>query len=530
MSISSPTRALARTYRPQQFADLVGQEALVQTLTNGFALNRLAQAYLLTGIRGVGKTTTARIIARALNCIGADGNGGPTIAPCGTCRQCTAIAASNHPDVMEMDAASHTGVADIREILDGVRYAPVMARQKVYIIDEVHMLSTNAFNALLKTLEEPPAHVTFIFATTELRKIPLTIVSRCQRFDLRRVPTAVVADLLGKIIAQEGAKSTPEALHLLAEMGEGSVRDSLTLCDQALTYTSLAKQEQMTEMAVREMLGLPVHGTLLGLLADLLGGKTQAALTRCSELHQLGQDPYLMLETLGEFIHHLTMLVVTPKTVRPVTFSEEEYVVLQRLAPSLNVPILSRFWQILLKGMEEVKRSYHPLQAMEMVLVRLAYLHDLPTIEQIQAPEIKKEVAPAVIEEEREETASSPLPAFTNYQELVALFTREKEMLLAHHLRDDLALVNLDIAARELVLEAVASVPENVVQRMGQCLSKWTQATWAVRLSGENRGASTLAAQATAAKQAAHEELKQHPLVQEVLQAFPGATAYPFEA
>jgi DNA polymerase-3 subunit gamma/tau len=378
---NAPYRVLARKYRPATFGDLIGQEALVRTLTNALATGRLHHAFVLTGVRGVGKTTTARIIARALNCVGPDGQGGPTPDPCGVCEHCTAIAEDRHVDVIEMDAASRTGVDDIRDLIDGVRYRPVSARKKVYIVDEVHMLSKNAFNALLKTLEEPPEHVLFIFATTEIRKVPVTVLSRCQRFDLRRVDQAVLVEHFRGICAKEGVAPDDEALAMIARAADGSVRDGLSLLDQAIALGSAdagpgGKATVDTE-PVKRMLGLADRTRIYDLFGEVMAGRTAEALAILRDLYDGGADPLVALQDLLELTHTVTRLQLVPEQAGE-GLPEAERVRGRELAGKLDVATLARTWQMLLKGVEETQRAPAPLQAAEMVLIRLAYAADLP--------------------------------------------------------------------------------------------------------------------------------------------------------
>ena len=367
-------RVLARKYRPATFAELIGQEAMVRTLSNAIATGRIAHAFILTGVRGVGKTTTARILARALNCVGPDGKGGPTITPCGVCEPCRAIAEDRHVDVMEMDAASRTGVDDIRELTDGVRYKPVSARYKIYIIDEVHMLSKNAFNALLKTLEEPPADVIFIFATTEIHKVPITVLSRCQRFSLRRVPVELLVEHYRAIAAAEGVAAEPAAIALIARAADGSVRDGLSLLDQAIARGG----DGIAEGAVRDMLGIADRGLVLDLLETVLHGDAGDALKRMTALYEGGADPLMVLQDLLELAHFLTRLKLVPAAGEDDPALEGERQRGLALAQLLTLPVLARAWQMLLKGIGEVQSAPSPLQAAEMVLVRLAYVAELP--------------------------------------------------------------------------------------------------------------------------------------------------------
>ncbi|MGH6932397.1 MAG: DNA polymerase III subunit gamma/tau, partial [Dongiaceae bacterium] len=367
-------RVLARKYRPATFADLIGQDAMVRTLTNAIASGRLAHAFMLTGVRGVGKTTTARIIARGLNCVGPDGTGGPTAEPCGKCDNCVAIAEDHHVDVMEMDAASRTGVENIRELLDGVRYRPVTARYKIYILDEIHMLSEKAFNALLKTLEEPPAHVKFIFATTEIRKVPVTVLSRCQRFDLRRIDVDTLIQLLSKVAAAEGARIAPAAIALIARAADGSARDGLSLLDQAIARA----EGEIGEVEVRDMLGLADRTRLFDLYDQLMRGDAKAALETLADMYAAGADPAVLLQDLLELTHWLTRLRIVPALADQPGVPEVERTRGRDMAGKLSTAHLARAWQMLLKGLGEVLNAPSPLPAAEMVLIRLTHAAELP--------------------------------------------------------------------------------------------------------------------------------------------------------
>src|SRR5450755_4213285 len=374
-------RVLARKYRPSDFTGLVGQEALVRTLSNAFATGRIAHAFMLTGVRGVGKTTTARIIARALNCIGPDGKRTtPTIHPCGVCEPCVAIAESRHVDVQEMDAASRTGIDDIREIIEGVRYAPASARYKVYIIDEVHMLSKQAFNGLLKTLEEPPPHVKFVFATTEIRKVPVTVLSRCQRFDLRRIDSAELAAYLATLADKEKIVIEEGALALIARAAEGSARDALSLLDQAIAH---GEGKTITADTVRQMLGLADRGRVLDIFEKLMGGKISESLTDLSGLYDAGADPLAVMQDLLETTHFLTRVKVVPAAQGFFDGGSGEARRAAELAKQLPVPVLTRAWQMLLKGLFEVRDATQPISACEMALIRLAYASDLPPTDKL---------------------------------------------------------------------------------------------------------------------------------------------------
>ncbi|MBV8538291.1 MAG: DNA polymerase III subunit gamma/tau, partial [Alphaproteobacteria bacterium] len=378
---AAPYRVLARKYRPQSFADLIGQEAMVRTLSNAIATGRIAHAFVLTGVRGIGKTTTARIIARALNCIGPDGKGGPTIAPCGVCEHCVGIAEDRHMDVVEMDAASHNGVDDIRDLTDGARYRPVKARFKVYILDEVHMLSKPAFNALLKTLEEPPEHVKFIFATTEIRKVPITVLSRCQRFDLRRIDQAVLAKFLASIAEKEGRKVEPAAAALLARAADGSARDGLSLLDRALAHV----EGTVGEADTRSLLGLADRTQVFDLFESTMKGSAAQALTQLGETYRAGADPAIVVQDLLDVTHWLTRLKVAPDLAADPTVPEAERARGKTLAAGLPMAVLARTWQMLLKGLGEIQTASSPLAAAEMLLVRLAYAAELPTPAELAA-------------------------------------------------------------------------------------------------------------------------------------------------
>ena len=546
-------RVLARKYRPKTFAELIGQDALVRTLTNAINSGRIAQAFMLTGVRGVGKTTTARIIARALNCTGPDGTGGPTVTPCGVCDNCRAIAEDRHVDVMEMDAASHTGVDDIREIIEGVRYSPVSARYKLYIIDEVHMLSKSAFNALLKTLEEPPAHVKFVFATTEIRKVPVTVLSRCQRFDLRRVDAQVLKEHFTRVTGLEGASIEPDAASLIARAADGSVRDGLSLLDQAIALAA----GTVTAQQVRDMLGLADRSKVIDLFEAAVTAKPAEAMDILADLHRVGADPVVILQDLLDLVHNLTRLKVVPGTANDLSLPEAERTRGAALSGRLGMPALTRAWQLLLKGLGEVQAAPVPQQALEMVIVRLSYAADLPTpgelIRQLQnannggngnagggpaprgpgggpvavagtgvravARPVEAQAAPQPVEAVAVATEDR-LPMPRDFKALVQLFADQREGALYGHLTGSAHLVRMEPGRLELRLKSVA--PPTLPNRVGQLLTEWTGHRWVVIVS-DAPGEPTLAEQEQAAIQRAFAEAEANPVVRAVLDAFPGA-------
>ncbi len=544
-------RVLARKYRPASFDTLLGQEAMVRTLGNAIARDRLAQAWLLTGVRGVGKTSTARIIAKALNCIGPDGTGGPTISPCGVCEPCVAIAAGRHMDVIEMDAASNTGVDDVREIIEAVRYASVSARYKIYIVDEVHMLSKNAFNALLKTLEEPPPHVKFIFATTEVNKVPVTVLSRCQRFDLRRVPADTLVAHFARITEAEGATAEPEALALIARAAEGSVRDGLSVLDQAIAHSGGA----VTAQAIREMLGLADRGAVRRLFGHVLAGEAAPALAALAKQYDLGLDPEMLVRELLELVHAITRTRIAPAD--DPALSVEEKAVLADWAQRLSFPALHRLWQLLLKGLAEVQAAPVPLQAAEMALLRLIHASDLPDpadlVKRLQqghdtpaAPRLpgagsdgpRAEMAapapppppaspasfeppalPATFESPpRAAPQLAPLPV--DFEALVALFRDRMEPRLSHLLSDELRLVAYAPPALTLAHDSRQS--RDQLAMIGKCLTEWTGTAWQVTLASTG-GGPTLHEAERAADAARRDAARTDPQVQALFARFPDA-------
>jgi DNA polymerase-3 subunit gamma/tau len=543
-AVQAHYRVLARKYRPTTFAQLIGQDAVVRTLTNAIESGRLPHAWMFTGVRGVGKTTTARIIARALNCTGPDGKGGPTVNPCGVCDSCTMIAEDRHVDVLEMDAASRTGVDDIRDIIEGVKYGPVSARIKIYILDEVHMLSKNAFNALLKTLEEPPPHTKFIFATTEIRKVPVTVLSRCQRFDLRRVDSETLTKHFTDIVALEKVSIEPEAAKLIAHAADGSVRDGLSLLDQAIARGNGV----VTAVDVKDMLGLADRGHSMALCRQILRGEMPVALETFNAMQQAGSDPLQILQDMCEFVHLLTKGQVIADFVRDKTLPEFDRQLLTELS-DIKVPALARAWQILLKGIGEVQTAAHPAPAAEMVLIRLAYAAELPPpadlIKQLRetvvsgaakasapsspgdpAPRAKiasgggSVLTPAIATQATPQTEAAPLAAPTNYKELVALFAEKREGALHAQLYSNVHPVRCEPGVLEI--RTGANAPANLAAKLGQCLTQWTGQRWMVSVADKG-GAPTLAEQDKEAEQKRREKALAHPLAQAALKNFPGA-------
>jgi DNA polymerase-3 subunit gamma/tau len=536
-------RVLARKYRPTDFTGLIGQEAMVRTLANAIKSGRLAHAWLLTGVRGVGKTTTARIIARALNCIGLDGKGNATADPCGVCANCKAIAEDRHPDVIEMDAASRTGVDDIRELIEGVRYKPTMARYKIYIVDEVHMLSTQAFNALLKTLEEPPEHVKFIFATTESRKIPITVRSRCQRFDLRRVDAENLAKHLGGIAKQEGVEIEANALLLVARAADGSVRDALSIMDQAIAHGAAVEGTDgaVTEAMVRDMLGLADRGRVFDLLEAVLAGNAGDALGILTDCHDAGADAVIVLQDMLELVHWVTRVKITPVIADDITVPEAERKRGKALAEKLGMPDLTRAWQMLLKGLTEAQAAHHPIEAAEMALVRLAYAADLPSPADLvarlnaaparapaaasAAPVVSRAAPPP--RSTTPSAAASPVaakpepPALpATFKDMVALFER-REAILHTHLIHDVHLVSYEPGKIEVNLDSGA--PASLAGKVSEKLTEWTGTRWVIAISTKP-GMPTLGKQAQQAKDEEKAAAAEHPVVKAALQVFPGAT------
>ncbi len=520
---STPYRVLARKYRPTGFGELIGQDAMVRTLRNAIASGRLAHAFILTGVRGVGKTTTARIIARALNCTGGDTDG-PTAEPCGACENCIAIAEDRHVDVMEMDAASRTGVNDIRELIEGTIYRPVSARYKVYIVDEVHMLSTSAFNALLKTLEAPPEHVKFVFATTETRKVPVTVLSRCQRFDLRRVDAEALVAHYADIAAKEDIEITADALGLIARAADGSVRDGLSLLDQAIAHAAGAKIEAAE---VSGMLGLVDRLQILDLFEALMAGDIAGAMAHADAMYASGADPVVVLQDLLELSHWLTRLKAVPDGTAAATVSDIERTRGRDIADRLAMPELTRAWQMLLKGLNEARMAPSPIQALEMVLVRLAYAAELPSpAEMVRtlrtgAEPDRPSAAPAPAPS-APPPAPEPPPAMPeSFEAVVELFGTRREALLRTHLRNHVHLVSF--APGRIVVTTAPEAPADLAVKVGTLLGAWTGSPWSIEISAEDPPEPTIRAQDDEIARVAREDAISDPVVQAALEAFPGA-------
>ena len=560
-------RVLARKYRPETFSELIGQEALVRTLSNALTLGRLAHAFVLTGVRGIGKTSTARLLAKGLNCIGADGNGGATLEPCGQCEPCQAIASGRHVDVLEMDAASHTGVDDAREIIEGVGYRPVSARYKIYIIDEVHMMSKNAFNALLKTLEEPPDAVKFIFATTEIRKVPVTILSRCQRYDLRRVPAGLLVDHLATICQKETIDAQQEALAMIARAAEGSVRDALSLLDQAAAMTA----DALTPELVADMLGRPGRSESQAVLTAALAGDTNAALTAFANAYARGAEPDMLVADLLDLIHLASMQAAGAASDDLIDSDKATVLGLAEF----DIARLGRAWQLLLKGHGELAQAPDPAAGCDMLIIRLAHAAQMPTPGDIlqklpTAPVATTNDAPATAPapaepspasaeladqpasslpesgshaeshrddadqrhtatsvnepppdmSERPDTGAHPASIPTTLNDIVALAETHNEMLLAARIRNHVRLVALQSGRLEIAL--TNNAPETLAGDLAKQLGQWTGQRWLVSLSDE-QGGTTLAEDTAAAAAKIHDAIAEDPLVVKIMEIFPGA-------
>jgi DNA polymerase III subunit gamma/tau len=513
-------RVLARKYRPQTFAELIGQEAMVRTLANAIARDRLAHAFLMTGVRGVGKTSTARLIAKALNCVGPDGQGGPTIDPCGKCEPCTAIAEGRHIDVIEMDAASNTGVDDVREIIEQVRYAAVSARYKIYIIDEVHMLSRNAFNALLKTLEEPPPHVKFLFATTEVDKLPVTVLSRTQRFDLRRIPAPMLAEHFAKVCALEGVEADAEALSIIANAAEGSVRDGLSILDQAIAHADLDGEGKVAAARVRDMLGLADKSAQRRLLGHLLSADAKALLAAVDEQYALGVEPLALMRTLMDLVHRVTLAQVSGG--EPDAPSEDERAALADFAARLGPAELHRLWQLLLKGHDEVRTAPDPLVSLQMALLRILHAAQMPDpgklakrIEEIAASGIA--AAPAA-----GDTASAPVAAAPSqsWAALVDQVDAMGQLRIAQMMRDRVRVIEL--GPERIVYQQADSFPDDPAADIREALFKLTGKRWQIE-RGTGAAQPSLREVAEAAAAAEDARIRSDPLVKAAFEAFPDA-------
>ena len=544
-------QVLARKYRPQTFADLIGQEAMVRTLKNAFAADRIAHAFVMTGVRGVGKTTTARIIAKGLNCVGPDGTGGPTTEPCGQCEPCRAIAEGRHVDVMEMDAASRTGVGDIREIIDSVHYRAASARYKIYIIDEVHMLSVNAFNALLKTLEEPPAHVKFIFATTEIRKVPVTVLSRCQRFDLKRIEPEVMMAHLTRVAEAEGARIAPDALALITRAAEGSVRDAMSLMDQAIAHGA----GETSAAQVRAMLGLADRGRVLDLFDLVMTGDAAGALSELAAQYADGADPMAVLRDLAEITHWVSVIKITPSAAEDPTTPPDERARGLDMAAKLPMRVLSRMWQMLLKALEEVALAPNAMMAAEMAIIRLTHVVDLPDPEtlmkrlqsgpapvtpmpggapagggmggggMVHGPQARLAPAapmrgPTMSGAQALALAESQLQVYATFDAVVDLIREKRDMKLLFEVEACVRLAKYSPGRIEF--QPTPDAAKDLAARLGQRLQGWTGARWAVTVVNEGGGA-TLAEERDRDRMEAEAEAMQNPVVQAVLAAFPGA-------
>ena len=542
-------QVLARKYRPETFSDLIGQEAMVRTLKNAFDADRIAQAFMMTGIRGVGKTTTARIIAKGMNCIGLEGNTGPTTSPCGQCEHCVAISEGRHVDVLEMDAASRTGVDDIREIIDSVHYRAASARFKIYIIDEVHMLSNNAFNALLKTLEEPPEHVKFIFATTEIRKVPVTVLSRCQRFDLRRIEPEEMIKMLQNLAKLENASISNEALALITRASEGSARDAQSLLDQAISHGA----GETSVDQVRAMLGLADRGRVLDLFEFIMRGQAKEALNELGSQYSDGADPIGIIRDLAEVTHWVSIIKITPDAADDPTVSPDEKTRGQAFSQSLSMRILTRTWQLLLKALEEISSAPNPMMAAEMAVIRITHVSDLPSPEELvkkltsthsESEGVKKGNHGGAISnttssnfKPTQQTETRPIKNEGNTA--LALDTEtldlqyptfESVLEIIRKFRDMKLLIDVENSVRlssyvpgRIEFTPTENAPKDLAQRLGQLLQNWTGFRWAITVVGNCSG-ETIQEQRNAKDATLKREAKLHPFVKTVFDNFPKAS------
>ncbi|SEK23302.1 DNA polymerase-3 subunit gamma/tau [Jannaschia helgolandensis] len=530
-------QVLARKYRPATFADLIGQDPMVRTLRNAFAADRIAQAFILTGIRGTGKTTTARIVAKGLNCIGPDGTGGPTTDPCGVCEPCVAISEGRHVDVLEMDAASNTGVGDMREIIDSVHYRAASARYKIYIIDEVHMLSNSAFNALLKTLEEPPAHVKFIFATTEIRKVPVTVLSRCQRFDLRRIEPEVMIAHLQTVAGKEDARIADDALALIARAAEGSVRDAMSLLDQAISHGA----GESTADQVRAMLGLADRGRVMDLFDLIMKGEAAAALMELGAQYSDGADPMAVLRDLAELTHWISVIQITPDAAEDPTVSPDERARGQAFAQGLQMRSLTRMWQMLLKALEEVGNAPNAMMAAEMAVIRLTHVADLPSpddlVRKLRDTPMPRSDAPAprpapaggsgpvarggaAQAHAIAPDAEQALARFRTFPQVVELIRANRDVKLLVEIENYVRLTRYTPGRIEF--EPAPGAASDLAARIAGRLQGWTGNRWVVSLVSEG-GAPTISEVRDSDLRQAEATAMAHPMTQAILQAFPGA-------
>ena len=542
-------QVLARKYRPETFSDLIGQEAMVRTLKNAFDADRIAQAFMMTGIRGVGKTTTARIIAKGMNCIGLEGNTGPTTSPCGQCEHCVAISEGRHVDVLEMDAASRTGVDDIREIIDSVHYRAASARFKIYIIDEVHMLSNNAFNALLKTLEEPPEHVKFIFATTEIRKVPVTVLSRCQRFDLRRIEPEEMIKMLQNLAKLENASISNEALALITRASEGSARDAQSLLDQAISHGA----GETSVDQVRAMLGLADRGRVLDLFEFIMRGQAKEALNELGSQYSDGADPIGIIRDLAEVTHWVSIIKITPDAADDPTVSPDEKTRGQAFSQSLSMRILTRTWQLLLKALEEISSAPNPMMAAEMAVIRITHVSDLPSPEELvkkltstqsESEGVKKGNSGGSVSnttssnfKPTQQTETRPIKNEGNTA--LALDTEtldlqyptfESVLEIIRKFRDMKLLIDVENSVRlssyvpgRIEFTPTENAPTDLAQRLGQLLQNWTGFRWAITVVGNCSG-ETIQEQRNAKDATLKREAKLHPFVKTVFDNFPKAS------
>lgn len=542
-------QVLARKYRPETFSDLIGQEAMVRTLKNAFDADRIAQAFMMTGIRGVGKTTTARIIAKGMNCIGLEGNTGPTTSPCGQCEHCVEISEGRHVDVLEMDAASRTGVDDIREIIDSVHYRAASARFKIYIIDEVHMLSNNAFNALLKTLEEPPEHVKFIFATTEIRKVPVTVLSRCQRFDLRRIEPEEMIKMLQNLAKLENASISNEALALITRASEGSARDAQSLLDQAISHGA----GETSVDQVRAMLGLADRGRVLDLFEFIMRGQAKEALNELGSQYSDGADPIGIIRDLAEVTHWVSIIKITPDAADDPTVSPDEKTRGQAFSQSLSMRILTRTWQLLLKALEEISSAPNPMMAAEMAVIRITHISDLPSPEELvkkltsthsESEGVKKGNSGGSVSnttssnfKPTQQTETRPIKNEGNTA--LALDTEtldlqyptfESVLEIIRKFRDMKLLIDVENSVRlssyvpgRIEFTPTENAPKDLAQRLGQLLQNWTGFRWAITIVGNCSG-ETIQEQRNAKDATLKREAKLHPFVKTVFDNFPKAS------